>query len=67
MTYLEKLEREHPEFIGPEYQGGIALCPVDAGYEKVSPCPYVHGAPVDDPAACYACWNRTIPGTEADG
>lgn len=66
MTYFERLEMEYPEFIGPQYMGGVALCPADAGYEETSPCPYAHGAPVADPSGCYACWSRTIPGTEED-
>lgn len=60
MTYFERLEMEHPEFIGPQYMGGVALCPADAGYEETSPCLYA------DPSGCYACWSRTIPGTEED-
>ena len=67
MTFIERLEREHPEFIGPQYLGGVALCPADAGYEETSPCPIAHGGLPDNPAACYGCWHRTIPGTEADG
>lgn len=67
MTYFEKLEQEHPDFIGPQYPGGVALCPDEAGYEKVSPCPVNQRIPVPTQANCYACWRRTIPGTEADG
>lgn len=64
MTFAEKLEREHPEFFGPEYPGGFALCPVDAGYEKTSPCVYAHGEYTAGIPDCYACWHRVIPGTE---
>ena len=35
-TMLDRLEREHPEFIGDEYPGGFAICPVDVGYERAT-------------------------------
>ena len=60
---LVQLEREHPEFIGDEYPGGFAICPVDAGYERITECPWANK---EEPwetvshAACYECWNRPI-------
>ena len=57
MTFLERLEREHPDFIGNRYPGGVALCPEDCGYEKRSPCEAMAGGSFD-PSACLRCWNR---------
>ena len=62
-TFFERLEREHPEFIGDEYPGGFAICPVDVGYERVTDCPWANKeAPWDtvSQAGCYECWNRQI-------
>lgn len=60
MTFLEKLEREHPEFIGEKFPGGVAICPEDCGYEKSSHCGAMT-AGVFDAAACMACWGREVP------
>ena len=57
MTFLERLEKEHPDFIGSRYPGGVALCPEDCGYEKRSPCEAMAGGSFD-PSACLRCWNR---------
>lgn len=60
-TYFDRLEREHPEFIGPQYPGGFAICPADAGYETHTDCPYANGGcywETVSEADCYACWNR---------
>jgi hypothetical protein len=54
---LERLEREHPDFIGSRYPGGVALCPEDCGYEKRSPCEAMAGGSFD-PSACLRCWGR---------
>lgn len=62
-SFLEKLEREHPEFIGDFFPGGFALCPVDAGYEERTECPIANGVqPLEEAkeADCYACWSRTF-------
>lgn len=59
MTYREKLEKEHPECIGPEYYGGCAGCPKHYGYgpERFGTCPYGRA----NDKNCTACWNREIP------
>lgn len=62
-TFFDRLEREHPEFIGDEYPGGFAICPVDVGYERLTDCPWANKeAPWDtvSQAGCYECWNRQI-------
>lgn len=61
MTFLEKLEREHPEFIGEKFPGGVAICPEDCGYEKSTPCGAMTENGTFDPTACMACWNREVP------
>ena len=57
MTMLDKLREEHPEFIGDQFEGGVALCPCDAGYEKETVC---HGLKTGEitSEACLKCWNR---------
>ena len=57
MTFLERLEKEHPDFIGSRYPGGVALCPEDCGYEKRSPCEAMARGSFD-PSACLRCWGR---------
>lgn len=66
MTFLEKLEREHPEFIGEKFPGGVALCPEDCGYEKSTPCGAMTENGTFVPTACMACWNREAPGEKTD-
>lgn len=63
MTFLERLEKENPDFIGSRYPGGVALCPEDCGYEKHSPCEAMTGGSFD-PSACLRCWNREAGGEE---
>ncbi len=56
-SFLEKLEREHPEFIGDHYPGGFSICPVDIGYEERTDCPFANGVqPWEEAeeADCYA-------------
>lgn len=50
MTYKERLLQEHPEYVGPEYDGGCKGCPDDYGYEEDSTCA----------CRCEECWNREI-------
>lgn len=56
MTCREKLTKEHPEYISPQYYGGCNGCPNDYGY---LPAP-----PDCDDISCEKCWDREIPGTE---
>ena len=64
MTFLERLEKEHPDFIGSRYPGGVALCPEDCGYEKRSPCEAMAGGSFD-PSACLRCWGREVEDTSS--
>lgn len=54
MTFKEKLQKEHPEFVGPMWISGCHKCPFNYGYEPKDrkPC---------DRMDCYECWNREIP------
>ena len=66
MTYRELLQKEHPENVGEEYEGGCYRCPSSYGYEADNgngqPClKYV----AHSNAICAACWNREIPGSES--
>lgn len=56
MTCKEKLQKEHPEFVGPGYKGGARGCPDMYGY--LTPPGYCNGN------QCEACWNREIPEVE---
>ena len=57
MPYREKMAIEHPEYIGPQFAGGVWGCPSD-----MTPiwCKHLPG----DDGHCSACWDREIPGTE---
>ena len=54
MTFKERLQKEHPEFVGPKWIGGCHKCPFKYGYEPEDrkPCDHMD---------CYECWNREIP------
>ena len=60
MTFREKLKKEHPSFVSPDFDGGCVSCPSRYGYEE-KPDPKVCGIWYQD---CTACWGREIPGTE---
>lgn len=59
MTFREKLQKEHPEWINEDCLGGCDGCPSDYGYEKKGKkrC-------VSYEKKCRKCWDRAIPGTE---
>lgn len=59
MTFKEKLTKEHPNRIGPDYDGGCEGCPHNYGYEQ-------HRTNSDwcISHTCTECWNREMPGTE---
>lgn len=59
MTFLDKLRKEHPEFVNEKYPGGVALCPEDCGYEEKSVCAAMESGQFN-PAACMECWDREI-------
>lgn len=56
MTFREKLQMEHPEKIGKDFDGGCSGCPDDYGYEETvtahKDC-FLKG--------CRECWDREIP------
>lgn len=56
MTFKEKLQKEHPEFVSAKYFGGCACCPHTYGYESEDnkPCG-------TRKISCRECWNREIP------
>ena len=64
MTFREKLMLERPQDVNSVYEGGCCGCPCTYGYEMVenSPCPGDGG----DDDTCTMCWDREIPGTEAE-
>lgn len=53
MTFREKLEQEHPEYVTELYNGGCNGCPSDYGYEEKYNC-----SPL---ISCGRCWNREMP------
>lgn len=61
MTFLQKLEKEHPEFIGEKFPGGVAICPEDCGYEKNTPCAAMTASGPFNAEACMGCWSREVP------
>lgn len=64
MTYREKLQIEHPEYIGTIHYGGCAGCPSTYGYAKrgTDLCDTEDACASE--ATCRKCWDRVIPGTE---
>ena len=59
MTCREKLKLEHPENIGPDFDGGCSNCPHTYGYLPLN-------TRICESMSCYDCWDREIPGTETD-
>lgn len=62
MTYLEKLEQDHPGWSRAKLVGvAQTFCPCDWGYERdpraIDDCP----SDIDD--SCVVCWNREITET----
>lgn len=67
MTYREKLQKEHPEYVKSRYAGGCRGCPYMYGYEASESCPCEKSKEIaNQPASirCTDCWDRVIPGTE---
>lgn len=65
MTMLEKLQMEHPEFIGQQFPGGVAICPEDVGYEDISDTCIGCGfdtASKEYADICRRCWERELQG-----
>lgn len=65
MTFKEKLQKEHPEYVCSILPGGCMGCPMSYGYEtqEAAGCKGEHRDVSDE--RCTACWNREIP--KADG
>ena len=62
MTFKEKLMKEHPVNVNPNFTGGCFGCPFTYDYEQ-SGDGLCKGRNTSGPE-CGACWNREIPGTE---
>lgn len=60
MTYIEKLQKEHPEKVNKGFIGGCNGCPSGVGY---GPEDLSDGC-IPNEVKCAACWNKVIPGTE---
>lgn len=56
-TCRQRLMREHPEQVGPQFVEGYYGCPCDYGYLEIPD--YCTGME----AECNKCWNRVIPET----
>ena len=63
MTFREKLELEHPEYISDTYTAGCYGCPKTHGYGPNSSLCRT-GLDIeytDEDDLCTLCWNREIP------
>lgn len=65
MTYREKLQKEHPEKVSPEWCGGCYSCPNDYGYcsRTETLCGKTKQFRSNN-KKCTKCWDQKIPGTE---
>ena len=54
-TCRQRLMREHPKQVGPQFVEGCYGCPCDYGYLEAPD--YCNGME----AECNKCWNRVIP------
>ena len=63
MTFREKLEKEHPDYVDDKFQGGCRNCPSTYGYDTPNnqriACKDAHFHVGE--YRCRACWNREIP------
>lgn len=60
MTFREKLQQEHPQFLGSGFRGGCRGCPVNFGYESGYCGGECDGTDRSD-EICRACWDREMP------
>lgn len=58
MTFREKLQMEHPEYVNEIFSGGCRNCPSTYGYEEARNCVW------ESDEKCAECWNREMPGTD---
>lgn len=56
MKLRDKLAKEHPEFVKPNYLAGCRGCPNHYGYEEHGPCYFEDIAPNKE--MCRECWDR---------
>ena len=71
MTCREKLKLEHPEQIDDAQLGGCGGCPQEYGYLKKpdrSQCIFgnLDMSHAEKYAMCTRCWDREIPGEDAE-
>lgn len=57
MTFREKLQQEHPDYIRKAFAGGCKGCPEDYGYEPPRDCSCAQ-------SLCRECWDREMPEAE---
>ncbi len=55
-TCRERLQREYPEKVNPDYCGGCFSCPHKYGYAKIPP--YCDGGKTKE--LCRLCWDRPV-------
>ena len=56
MKFREKLNQEHPEFVGAVFGAGCCGCPMDYGYESMQPGLCESGISNQ----CRICWDREM-------
>lgn len=59
MTLREKLAKEHPKCVGPNFIGGCDRCPDYYGYVGQNLCETAPGE--DRNTICARCWDQEIP------
>ena len=62
MTFREKIQRAHPNYVHKGYCGGVSGCPSDFDYENENESLCVGHL---DPSRkkCTKCWGREVPTT----
>lgn len=65
MTFREKLQREHPEYVDSKWFGGCKSCPAIYGYEAF--CESEKNCVPNGGRGCEYCWNREIPTKSPSG
>lgn len=56
MTFKEKLQKEHPEYVDKQYCAGCKGCPHNYGYEEKE-----SASTFCKRTNCTECWNREMP------
>lgn len=60
MTFGEKLAKEHPDCVGPNFCGEYRGCPFEYGYEENNDCPAASEDALGE-EKCRQCWEREMP------